>query len=67
MPTAHATSLPHPVASRPVPELLLELAYYLHATRTVARVPRRPSPAKSEPLRPSAGLRPPAPQSFTAS
>jgi hypothetical protein len=36
---------------RPVTELLLELAYHLHATRVVARLdkpePRRSAPARS--------------------
>jgi hypothetical protein len=30
-------SKPRPTATRPVPELLLELAYRLHATKVVAR------------------------------
>lgn len=66
MPTAH-TPARRPAPTRPVPELLLELAYYLHATRTVARLPGQPSAPKSEPLRASAGPRPPAPPCLTAS
>jgi hypothetical protein len=66
VPTAHAPTR-RPAPTRPVPELLLELAYHLHATRIVARLPDRPPAPKSEPLRPSAGVRPPAPPCFTAS
>ena len=36
---------PRPTATRPVPQLLLEIAYQLHATRGVARPSdRRDSP-----------------------
>ncbi len=66
MPTTHATAR-RPVPARPVPELLLDLAYYLHTTRTVARLPVRPAARKSEPARPGAGVRPPAPPCLTAS
>ena len=66
MPTAPATAR-RLVPARPVPELLLELAYYLHATRTVARLPVPPDAPKSEPARPGAGARPPAPLCLTAS
>jgi hypothetical protein len=34
-------SKPRRTPSRPIPELLLELAYRLHATRAVARPPAR--------------------------
>lgn len=34
------TSKSRPATSRPVPELLLELAYRLHATKVVARPTR---------------------------
>ena len=67
MPTAHVTRPHCPTPNRPVTELLLELAYYLHATRTVARLPERSAEPKSEPVRPSAGVRPSAPPSLTAS
>ena len=65
MPTARTTR--RPASSRPVPELLLELAYYLHATRAVALRPAPPHTPKSEPVRPGARVRPPAPPCLTAS
>ena len=66
MPTAHVTRPRRSTPTRPVPELLLELAYYLHATQVVARLPGRPAAPKSEPVRPSAGARPPATPCLTA-
>jgi hypothetical protein len=68
MPKAHVTR-PHrrSAPTRPVSELLLELAYYLHATQVVARLPGRSAAPKSEPVRSSAGVRPPAPPCLTAS
>ena len=56
-----------PGPTRPVSELLLELAYYMHTTRVVGRRPRRKPAPKSEPRRPSADTRSPAPPCLTAS
>ncbi len=53
MPTAHAPTR-RPAPTRPVAELLLEIAYHLHATRIVARRPGPTSAPKSEVLRPKA-------------
>ena len=38
-----------PTATRPVPQLLLEIAYQLHATRVVARPSDRPDPPEDHP------------------
>lgn len=37
LPRRRTARKPRPAASRPVPELLRELAYHLHATRVVGR------------------------------
>ena len=60
MPTAHAPTR-RKSPTRPVSEVLLELAYYLHTTRAMGRRSARPQPPTSEPVRSAADSRPPAP------